>query len=38
MKSETNDVEKVLLRNFMVWLETKLNEKYDPCLDRLKTI
>lgn len=32
--NSNNDVEKVLLRNFMGWLETKLNEKYDPCLDR----
>ena len=32
--NSNSDVEKVLLRNFMAWLEAKLNEKYDACLDR----
>jgi hypothetical protein len=31
-----NEVVKLTVENFLVWLENKFNEKYDSCLESLK--
>jgi len=36
MEENKNEVIKLTLDNFIPWLETKFNQKYEPCLESLK--